>query len=158
MSRLKYIAIIILFLPGLLYLQNRQIKFEHLTVDDGLSFNFVNRFLQDSRGFLWIATGSGLNRYDGYEFKVYKSEINNPSSLSSSTAWSLYEDASGALWIGTKVGLISNCVNKCKDIDSVNQVLFELNKIMLILRHTSDIYTFTISLAYSIFSKTDRFL
>jgi ligand-binding sensor domain-containing protein len=60
--------------------------------------------LQDHKGFLWIGTQDGLNKYDGYDFKVYKHDPDNPHSLSSSVITAIYEDHSGALWIGTNNG------------------------------------------------------
>lgn len=50
----------------------RDLKFAHLTTDDGLSHNTVVDILQDRRGFMWFATAEGLNRYDGHVFVVYK--------------------------------------------------------------------------------------
>jgi PAS domain S-box-containing protein len=60
---------------------------------------------QDSKGFMWFGTYDGLNRYDGYKFKIYKSEIGNPYSLSNNSVRFIYEDRSGNLWIGTDGGL-----------------------------------------------------
>jgi len=57
-----------LFLPNTSYSQN--IRFEQLSLDDGLSQSTVNVILQDHKGFLWVGTEDGLNRYDGYNFKV----------------------------------------------------------------------------------------
>ena len=47
-------------------------KFTHLTTDEGLSTGTVNCTLKDSKGFVWIGTVDGLNRYDGYNLKVFK--------------------------------------------------------------------------------------
>lgn len=77
------------------------IKFEHLTVDQGLSQNSVTCILQDSKGFMWFGTLDGLNRYDGYGFTVYHHDPLDENSLSDSEVFSLYEDHSGTLWIGT---------------------------------------------------------
>jgi hypothetical protein len=78
------------------------LRFEHLTIDDGLSQNTVVALLQDREGFLWAATqDGGLNRYDGYNFTVYKHDSQNPNSLSQSSIISLYEDRDGMIWIGT---------------------------------------------------------
>jgi len=82
-----------------------QLKFEHLTVSDGLSQSVVLSILQDSQGFMWFGTEDGLNKYDGYEFTVYKHETDNPNSLSHNHVWSIHEDDAGILWIGTSKGL-----------------------------------------------------
>ena len=61
--------------------------------------------LQDRRGFIWIGTYNGLNRYDGYRFKTYKPDPKNPNSLGGLFVSALFEDRSGILWIGTDQGL-----------------------------------------------------
>ena len=82
----------------------KNIRFERLSLEEGLSQSVVHAILQDQAGFLWIGTDDGLNRYDGYEFKVYKPETNNPNSLSDRSITSLVEDQNGYLWIGTRLG------------------------------------------------------
>jgi ligand-binding sensor domain-containing protein len=83
----------------------RDLKFTHLTTNDGLSQGYVTSILQDRRGFMWFATRDGLNRYDGSDFVVYKSDPKNPSSLSSSFTQDLMEDDRGYLWIATNTGV-----------------------------------------------------
>ena len=90
-----------------LYPQPPNIKFDHLTIDDGLSGNAIERWqsiLKDRHGFLWICTRNGLNKYDGYKFIVYKSDPGDPNSINSNWINSIYEDRSGILWIGTQTG------------------------------------------------------
>ncbi|MGD8465961.1 MAG: hypothetical protein PVI09_19030, partial [Anaerolineae bacterium] len=53
-------------------LQPEQVRFDHITTEDGLSENRVWGITQDRRGFLWFTSVDGINRYDGHEFKVYK--------------------------------------------------------------------------------------
>src|SRR5512138_343393 len=77
------------------------IRFEHLTIEDGLSQNAGLAIFQDSKGYLWIGTQDGLNRYDGYTFKVYKHDPDDPSSISYNSILALEEDKNGYLWIGT---------------------------------------------------------
>ena len=93
-----------LFSPQIIYSQYDNIKFSSLTVDDGLSEDKVYCALQDSKGFIWFGTGSGLNRYDGYNFKIYSYNPNKTGSISSNAIWCLYEDREGTLWIGTVGG------------------------------------------------------
>lgn len=90
-----------------------QLKFKHLTINQGLSQNSVLCMWQDREGFVWIGTEDGLNRYDGYEFKHYKHDARNKKSISSSFINSIIEDATGNLWIATADGL--NIYNKRKD-------------------------------------------
>ena len=77
------------------------LRFEHLALEDGLSQNSVLAILQDQQGFLWFGTQDGLNRYDGYEFTVFKADPENPNSLSSSSIVALYQDRDGIIWVGT---------------------------------------------------------
>ena len=82
----------------------RPMYFEHLTMRDGLSQSTVMSILQDSRGFLWLATESGLDRYDGYSVREYRRERGNEHSLASDFIWSIAEDARGDLWLATSGG------------------------------------------------------
>lgn len=82
----------------------QNLRFEHITSDNGLSQNTVMCILQDSRGFMWFGTWNGLNRFDGYSFKTFKSSAQN-SALSNNFIYSICEDQRGDLWIGTKNGL-----------------------------------------------------
>jgi signal transduction histidine kinase/ligand-binding sensor domain-containing protein len=66
----------------------------------------VRAILQDRQGFMWIGTfGGGLNRYDGYQFTVYKPDPGDPTTLSHYVVWAIYEDRDGDLWVGTMNGL-----------------------------------------------------
>ncbi len=85
-------------------LQSEQYKFRHITLDDGLSQVSVRAMLQDRLGFWWLATENGLNRYDGYEFRVFQHDPDDSSSLSSSYIYTMVE-ARGFLWILTRQGL-----------------------------------------------------
>lgn len=81
------------------------IKFRHISVDQGLSQSSVLSILQDNNGFIWFGTEDGLNKFDGYDFTVYKHNPEDPNSLSNNTILSIYEDQYGELWIGTTQGL-----------------------------------------------------
>ena len=84
------------------------VKFEHLSLEQGLSQSSVLTMRQDRQGFMWFGTEDGLNRYDGYTFKVYKHEPQNVFSLSSGAILHLYEDPTGMLWVLTGDG----CLNR----------------------------------------------
>ena len=77
------------------------VSFAHLMAEDGLSEDSVFAIVQDRAGFLWFGTQDGLNRYDGYEFRVYKNNLRTTNSLSGNFIYNLYEDRSGMLWVGT---------------------------------------------------------
>lgn len=82
-------------------------RFEHFTTVDGLSQNTVYAISQDRFGFMWFGTVVGLNRFDGYSFKVYHHDENNPNSLSANEVSAIFEDTEGRLWIGTRGGGLS---------------------------------------------------
>ncbi|MDY0349404.1 MAG: two-component regulator propeller domain-containing protein [Tenuifilaceae bacterium] len=81
---------------------NTQAVFERISVEHGLSQGTVNAFCQDSHGFLWVATNSGLNRYDGVNFKHFITSTTDTSSVSSDIITAIFEDSKQRLWIGTK--------------------------------------------------------
>jgi ligand-binding sensor domain-containing protein/HPt (histidine-containing phosphotransfer) domain-containing protein len=87
------------------YSQISKIQFERISIESGLSQSSVLCIYQDHNGFLWFGTYEGLNRYDGYNFKVYKADPKNPYSLRSNNIECIIEDHSGMLWIGTEEGL-----------------------------------------------------
>lgn len=80
---------------------------QFLTVKNGLSHNEVTAIVQDHDGFIWIGTRGGLNRYDGYEMKVFNQEPENENSLVNPSIQTLFIDSKGNLWIGTMSGGIS---------------------------------------------------
>ncbi len=81
-------------------------RFAHLSSADGLSHSDVRAIAQDRQGFMWFGTWlGGLNRYDGYTFKVYKHDNQDNRSLGSDSIWALYVDRVGVLWVGTVYGL-----------------------------------------------------
>jgi len=77
----------------------------HYQPKDGLSFGVVTSITQDEDGFLWIGTTDGLNRFDGVTFKVYKSDVSNPTALASNYINTLHTDDQGTLWVASKGGL-----------------------------------------------------
>jgi ligand-binding sensor domain-containing protein/class 3 adenylate cyclase len=84
--------------------QRRNIKFDNITIDQGISQSSVNAILQDDDGFIWIATQDGLNKYDGYQFTIFKSNPSDASSLSTNFVQTLCEDKDGYIWVGTEGG------------------------------------------------------
>ncbi|GGH06527.1 hybrid sensor histidine kinase/response regulator transcription factor [Pedobacter zeae] len=74
-------------------------------MENGLSQNSVMAIAQDKNQFVWMGTRHGLNRYDGYRFKIYNSSSDSPSSISDNVITSLLSDSKGRLWIGTENGL-----------------------------------------------------
>ena len=83
--------------------------FKHLEAKDGLSNNQVTAIHRDAKGFMWFGTASGLNRYDGYEVKVYRNQSGNPNSLPDNYVAGIQEDRDGQLWIRTGSGYSIYC-------------------------------------------------
>jgi len=79
----------------------QRFQFNSLTVKDGLSQHDVSKIIQDSEGFIWIATYDGLNRYDGYRIENFFHDNNNVATLSSNRIRTLFEDQKKRIWIGT---------------------------------------------------------
>ena len=79
-------------------------RFRHLTIEDGLSQNVVNALLQDARGFIWVGTKDGLDRYDGTAFTTYRNDPFDATTLSSSYVTALAGEDRGHLWVGTVDG------------------------------------------------------
>ena len=99
-----YLLIFCLLLPSYyLFPQNPQYKFRHITANEGLSAPSIYSVIKDKQGFIWLATGIGLYRYDGYDFKQYRSNPSDSTSLSGDLiTGQLFIDRSGDLWVGTK--------------------------------------------------------
>ena len=93
----------LLSFPSELLPQSR-IIFNHLTIEDGLSQSSVTCILQDRKGFMWFGTQDGLNRYDGYNIKIFKNNPNDTASLTSNFIFSIIEDQSGTLYLETQGG------------------------------------------------------
>jgi len=98
-SRLAAAAV--LLVSTSLALSATELRFDRITPEDGLSQFSANAILQDSQGFLWIGTQDGLNRYDGYDFVVHKTDPEDPDSLWDNFVNGLWADSDGSLWIAT---------------------------------------------------------
>ena len=108
MKNSRYLFVIIAQCISLLsFAQNQQIRFERISTQKGLSDPNVMCITQDSRGFIWVGTRYGLNRYDGHQFKVYYSDPADSESLSNNYIQNIVEDSKGNLWIATSGGGIN---------------------------------------------------
>jgi len=79
----------------------QSMRFKQLSIEQGLSQSSVEAIVQDRSGLIWIGTEDGLNRFDGYEFTVFRNDLDDPNSISDNNIWCLYVDREGYLWIGT---------------------------------------------------------
>lgn len=103
---MRFILFTLLFMPLMaLAAVEPVMRFERLSIEQGLSQSVGLSIGQDSEGFMWFGTYDGLNRYDGYQFKLFGHLPEQEDSLSSNTITFIYQDSLGILWIGTEGGL-----------------------------------------------------
>ncbi len=100
----RLLLLLLLVFPASLFSKDGG-RFRHLTTEDGLSQNSASCIVQDHQGFIWIGTGDGLSRYDGYHFVNYRPDPADSASLSGNTIRCMLVDRSGYLWVGTRDGL-----------------------------------------------------
>lgn len=101
------ITVIIVFLipsTGQAQEEKPTLIFNRLTVNDGLPHSMVNTLLQDKEGFMWFMTQDGLARYDGYNFKIYRHQPTDPTSIGGSSLMAAHLDRAGNLWLGADGG------------------------------------------------------
>ncbi|MDX1516575.1 MAG: two-component regulator propeller domain-containing protein [Woeseiaceae bacterium] len=93
-------------------------RFDHLTLDDGLSQSNVLSILQDSDGLMWFGTENGLNSYNGYDFTHYRRQRGNPRALASDFIFDVAEDGDGQLWIATNGGGLAKLDRKTGHVNN----------------------------------------
>lgn len=106
---LRFLSIVII-LAGLLNKNiinsnASEINFRNIRNEDGLSQSTVETIIQDKKGYIWIGTNDGLNKYNGYEFKVYRHDDKLGKSIANNYIVDLQEDKNGNIWVGTANGL-----------------------------------------------------
>lgn len=104
---LKHIFLFCLLLTTVLISRSQSppLKFKHLSFKEGLAQSPISSIVKDSKGFIWLGNWKGLTRYDGYTFRTFHHQANNPKSISNNRVNSIIEDKNGKLWIGTSNGL-----------------------------------------------------
>ncbi|RLD82339.1 MAG: hypothetical protein DRJ10_05160, partial [Bacteroidetes bacterium] len=116
---LKHIIVIVLFVISQhVFVSAQQINYriDKVSIDDGLSNNSVHSIIQDHQGFMWFGTESGLNRYDGNNFKAYYNKANDINSLSANSVKNILKELNGSLWIITSSGQINSFNLEFNDI------------------------------------------
>lgn len=106
---------------------------KHLGVEDGLSNNYVTNITQDKQGYIWIATESGLSRFDGRNFTTYKD--NDSGIISNALNALLYDEEENALWIGLKDGLSKL---DCSTYQFTNNIADSIASNIVALAHSAD--------------------
>ncbi|HFA48998.1 MAG TPA: hypothetical protein ENJ95_08275, partial [Bacteroidetes bacterium] len=104
----KIIACQLICLLSLLIQLNAQPGSQYWNSESSLSNDWISQIEQDRDGYIWIATQYGLNRFDGYEFKNYQYEANNPKSLSANWVRNMAQDSAGIFWLGLYLGGINS--------------------------------------------------
>ncbi len=102
--KITFLFSILLFISNYIIAQDSELKFNRITVEQGLSHDNVFGIIQDRDGFMWFATQDGINKYDGYSFEIFRHDPTNPQSLATSNFGKIYQDKSGIIWCGTYGG------------------------------------------------------
>jgi ligand-binding sensor domain-containing protein/two-component sensor histidine kinase len=120
-------------------LNYKNLTFENLSIEHGLSQITVHSILQDSKGFLWFGTEDGLNRYDGYSFIVYRYDPSDSNSISDNFIWSMFEDSEKNLWIGTNSGGLNKYSYSSNSFTNYNNdIVGESNNIRVIFENSNN--------------------
>ncbi|HAN18443.1 MAG: hypothetical protein A2X13_06510 [Bacteroidetes bacterium GWC2_33_15] len=105
MKRKKHILFFLIIGLSIGIAFSQKINVELFTIENGLSQTSVLCLSQDSKGFIWIGTQDGLNKYDGYSFKIFKNEPHDTTSITNNYIHCITEDSRGNIWVGTNYGL-----------------------------------------------------
>lgn len=100
-KKLKTFFLLLILILACLHLTAQKLKFEYLTVKDGLPQNKVRSIIKDKYGFTWIGTWNGFCRYDGYKFKIYNTIPGDSTSITNNRIHYIYKDRDANLWITT---------------------------------------------------------
>jgi ligand-binding sensor domain-containing protein/signal transduction histidine kinase len=105
MASSNKIVFLFFAIVGILSAQKNDLKFEHISIEEGLSQSTVHSIIQDNHGFIWIGTEDGLDRFDGYNFIVYRNDREDSNSIASNQIRAIIQDSNGTIWVGTENGL-----------------------------------------------------
>ncbi|MBI9072393.1 MAG: hypothetical protein JEY94_12395 [Melioribacteraceae bacterium] len=106
-----FLTLILFFLGASCLFSNstsvKDYRFKHLTLNDGLSQSTISAIYQDNKGYIWFGTADGLNRYDGYNFKIYYNDISDTTTISENSVRAIFEDEENNIWLGTLSGVLN---------------------------------------------------
>src|SRR5687767_11108302 len=103
--KLVVLLLFVLTQESLAQFQPRNLT-KHWSIRDGLSQGVINSITQDSQSMMWFATEDGLNRFDGYSFKVFQYDPDNKTSIADNFIQSIFKDSQGTLWASSRKGLL----------------------------------------------------
>ena len=141
-TRIWVAMILFLCSCGPLAAQSRNIRFERISIEHGLSQGTINSMLQDRSGFMWFGTQDGLARYDGHDFEVFRNDDENQAAISDNWIWTLLKDSRGRLWIGTNEGGLNLWLPQTKSFrryvnDEMNQESLSNNRVRALMEDAS---------------------
>lgn len=127
-----------------IYAEPRRITFNNLNVEQGISQSTIDVMFQDSKGYIWLGTNDGLNKYNGYEFKVYDYE-DGENSISNSHVTDITEDSQGNIWITTIDGVnkLNPSTDEIKNYTKENKLINSNNATEVILTKDNKILVST---------------
>ncbi len=139
-------AVLILCLFGIadsLFAQQRFIRFQRITTEDGLSNSSVMAIHQDRYGFMWFGTRDGLNRYDGNRFYLFEHQIDDSTTLGHSNISGIYEDRQGRMWFATEGGGLNRFNRKTGEFkrfqhDPVDPASLPTNRLFAVAAEEND--------------------
>lgn len=149
---IRFIFLSLLFVPLLLCGQER-FYFSQLDVKEGLSNSSVTSIFQDRDGYLWFGTSNGLNKFDGYRFKVYRKDGLAGNSLSDDEINGIVQDSGGHLWILTPSGI--DCIDH--ETDDIRHYKNRGATFKHILCHRGNVLAFTDTVVYRYDCSRDTF-
>jgi ligand-binding sensor domain-containing protein/signal transduction histidine kinase len=100
-----FLSVLLIILSFYVFPQSSYLRFNRITINEGLSLSSVYCTYQDNKGFMWFGTEDGLNKYDGKNFTVYRAVPGDTSTISYKWTEIIYEDQQGTLWFGSRGGL-----------------------------------------------------
>ncbi|PID59437.1 MAG: hypothetical protein CR986_06080 [Ignavibacteriae bacterium] len=160
--KIKLTILILFFVLSSVFGQHNKDNFVRIGTEQGLTPGNVNDILQDSLGFLWFGTESGLCRYDGYTFKIFQNELGDSNSLSFDNIFSLLLDEAGIIWIGTLGGGLNRFDTKTETFKRYDKIKNSLsyNTIFKVYKDSENrIWISTLGGGLNLFNKdTEQFI
>ncbi|MBA2613614.1 MAG: SpoIIE family protein phosphatase [Bacteroidetes bacterium] len=131
MKHFKYIFFLFAFIIAV-NSYSQQLRFKHITNEEGLSTNYVTSIIQDDKGFMWFGTQDGLNKYDGHNFTIFKNDPTNQNSLSSSEITCIKQLQGDLIAVGTRDGLnfFNPITLKFTRLNTVKETNIKINAIV----------------------------